>query len=36
MDINTELELSLTNMTESELAEYEEAKAKRELFEKNV
>ena len=36
MDINTELELSLTNMTESELAEYEEAKAKRELFEKSM
>lgn len=35
MDINTELEL-YNNMTESELVELEEAKAKRELFQKNI
>lgn len=36
MDLNNELEISTLNMTESELVEYEEARAKRELFEQNV
>lgn len=37
MEINTEIEeLSLVNMTSAELAEYEEAKSKRELFERNI
>lgn len=36
MDLSTELEISTLNMTESELVEYEEAKAKRELFQQNI
>lgn len=36
MDITSEINLSMLNMTEAELVEYEEAKSKRELFEQNI
>lgn len=36
MDLSNEIELSALSMSDAELVEYEEAKAKRELFERNL